>query len=150
MKENFEPYVDDTGVFGFFGDYRFLSNFWGCRIQLDDLLFTSAEAAYQSLKTDSWREKQMISEMTPGEAKKYSCIMKVRKDWEINKEWSMLLVVTAKFQQNLYLAERLKSLSGLYLEETNYWKDTYWGVCDGVGHNKLGKILMYVRDNVLP
>lgn len=27
----------------------------------------------------------------------------------------------------------------------NHWHDTYWGVCDGAGENRLGKLLMQVR-----
>ena len=34
------------------------------------------------------------------------------------------------------------------LIEGNYWNDTYWGVCKGVGQNKLGKILMRVREEL--
>ena len=35
-----------------------------------------------------------------------------------------------------------------YLEEGNTWHDTYWGVCNGKGKNKLGKILMQVREEL--
>lgn len=35
-----------------------------------------------------------------------------------------------------------------YLEETNTWGDTYWGVCEGKGLNMLGKTLMQVRDEL--
>ena len=31
------------------------------------------------------------------------------------------------------------------LIEGNFWGDTFWGICDGVGENNLGKILMRVR-----
>ena len=34
-------------------------------------------------------------------------------------------------------------------EETNHWNDTYWGVCNGVGQNMLGRMLMFIRDNLL-
>ena len=32
------------------------------------------------------------------------------------------------------------------LIEGNWWKDTYWGICDGVGENRLGQMLMWIRD----
>ena len=35
-----------------------------------------------------------------------------------------------------------------YLEETNHWGDVYWGVCNGIGENKLGKLLMDIRDDL--
>jgi predicted NAD-dependent protein-ADP-ribosyltransferase YbiA (DUF1768 family) len=36
------------------------------------------------------------------------------------------------------------------LIEGNYWKDTFWGICDGIGKNYLGKILMEVREEFKP
>lgn len=35
-----------------------------------------------------------------------------------------------------------------HLEEGNTWGDTIWGTVDGVGENRLGKILMRVRDEL--
>ena len=34
------------------------------------------------------------------------------------------------------------------LVEGNYWGDVYWGVCNGVGENHLGKLLMKIRDQL--
>lgn len=34
------------------------------------------------------------------------------------------------------------------LIEGNYWHDTYWGVCEGVGENHLGKLLMEIRNEL--
>lgn len=34
------------------------------------------------------------------------------------------------------------------LVEGNTWNDTYWGVCNGIGDNNLGKLLMQVRDQL--
>ena len=46
------------------------------------------------------------------------------------------------------LRSQLLATEDAYLEETNHWGDTYWGVCKGVGENMLGKILMMARDIV--
>ena len=35
-----------------------------------------------------------------------------------------------------------------YIEETNTWGDTFWGVCNGKGENNLGKIIMKIRDTL--
>ena len=43
------------------------------------------------------------------------------------------------------LAKLLAETGEQELVEYNPWHDTYWGVCDGVGQNKLGKLLMKVR-----
>ena len=59
----------------------------------------------------------------------------------------MLSFVRAKFTYP-DLQEKLLATGDAYLEEGNYWNDTTWGVCNGVGENRLGKILMQVRDEI--
>jgi len=51
----------------------------------------------------------------------------------------------AKFSQSKKLSELLLSTGDKYLEETNNWGDEFWGVCNEVGENNLGKILIRVR-----
>jgi predicted NAD-dependent protein-ADP-ribosyltransferase YbiA (DUF1768 family) len=57
----------------------------------------------------------------------------------------MLNLLRQKFQ-NPELREKLLCTGKLELIEGNYWGDTYWGVCRGVGENRLGKLLMLVRE----
>ena len=57
-------------------------------------------------------------------------------------------IVQAKFEQNPVLAKWLLNTGDAKLIEGNTWNDRYWGVCAGIGQNKLGKILMKVRDNL--
>ena len=33
--------------------------------------------------------------------------------------------------------------------EDNWWNDIYWGVCNGIGENKLGQILTKIREEAL-
>lgn len=54
----------------------------------------------------------------------------------------------SKFSQNTGLLKLLEETGDRYLEETNWWKDNYWGVCEGNGLNKLGRILMLIRSNL--
>ena len=35
------------------------------------------------------------------------------------------------------------------LIEGNEWGDTFWGTCDGIGENHLGKILMRIRNEMV-
>jgi predicted NAD-dependent protein-ADP-ribosyltransferase YbiA (DUF1768 family) len=56
-------------------------------------------------------------------------------------------LVRQKFQQP-QLCAALLATGDEYLEETNWWKDTFWGVCNGEGLNKLGNILMMVREEL--
>lgn len=83
--------------------------------------------------------------LTPSEAKKAGREVTLRPDWESVKDGIMRDILLHKFQQNPDLKKKLLDTGEKYLEETNYWKDTYWGVCEGVGYNHLGKLLMSVR-----
>ena len=57
----------------------------------------------------------------------------------------MYRIVKAKFEQNEQLKKQLLHTGRAKLIEGNWWKDTFWGVHEGVGENHLGKILMKVR-----
>ena len=61
----------------------------------------------------------------------------------------MLWGVREKFKTHPDLAAQLLATDPQELVEGNHWKDTYWGVCDGIGQNNLGKILMIVRDEII-
>jgi predicted NAD-dependent protein-ADP-ribosyltransferase YbiA (DUF1768 family) len=43
------------------------------------------------------------------------------------------------------LRQKLLDTGSCTLVEGNTWGDTFWGVCDGVGENHLGKLLMTIR-----
>jgi len=58
----------------------------------------------------------------------------------------MRKIVFNKFQRNDRLREQLLMTGDKVLIEANSWGDVYWGVCDGVGENHLGKILMKTRE----
>ena len=68
------------------------------------------------------------------------------KYWESVRDQVMERVLLSKFNHNPKLRLKLVATGDTYLEETNDWNDTYWGVCDGVGQNKLGELLMKIRD----
>ena len=56
----------------------------------------------------------------------------------------MRKVLQAKFEQHPDLMEKLVATRSP-LVEYNDWNDKFWGVCDGVGHNCLGRLLMELR-----
>ena len=57
----------------------------------------------------------------------------------------MLRFLRDKFKPGSELAGKLLNTGDAELVEGNHWGDRYWGVCDGEGQNKLGKLLMQVR-----
>lgn len=130
---------------GFFGDYRFLSNFHLADVEMDGEIYSSTEHAFQAAKTLNKKERKAIRKAkTPKEAKKLGRLVKLREDWESVKFVVMLDVVRRKFQHP-ELAELLLATEDAELIEGNSWNDTVWGVCNGKGTNWLGKILMLVR-----
>lgn len=142
------------GIYGFFGDFRFLSNFWVADVEFEGRIYPSTEAAYQAAKTTDLElrkpfEESSTSWMRSGRrAKKLGRELKIRDDWEEVKYDVMLAVVRDKFNRHENLKEMLLITESLYLEETNTWGDQCWGVCKGKGTNHLGKILMLVRDEL--
>ena len=56
----------------------------------------------------------------------------------------MEFVLRQKFAHPDLLA-MLLATGDMELVEDNDWDDTYWGVCNGLGQNHLGKLLMKIR-----
>jgi ribA/ribD-fused uncharacterized protein len=130
----------------FSGEYRYLSNFWKVPIPLENLWYPSVEHAYQAAKTLDETEKKVIAlAATPGEAKKRGKKLVLREDWESVKVDFMRYLVWYKFTMYPDLGKMLLDTGDAELIEGNTWNDTFWGVCNGVGQNWLGRILMETR-----
>jgi len=135
----------DSVVKGFFDDYRWLSNYHICDITYRGLTFSSSEAAYQSAKTNDQYTKELVQKMTPTESKKFGKEVRVNGEWHRIKKGVMEEILRDKFTRNSDLRNKLLETGSKYLEETNYWGDTFWGVCEGKGKNVLGELLMKIR-----
>ena len=131
----------------FKGEYFFLSNFYPVVIEYNNLIFQSSEAAYQAQKCLVPIERLFFPNAKPGEAKRMGRSVLIRKDWEQVKDRIMREILVNKFS-NPTLQEKLLMTRGQQLIEGNHWGDTYWGVYNGKGENKLGKILMSIRDSL--
>jgi ribA/ribD-fused uncharacterized protein len=133
---------------GFFEEYKWLSNFYEIPVEWDGRTYPSTEAAYQSAKTLNRNKRLEFTEMTAGQSKRAGRRLSLRYDWEEVKEIVMYEVCEDKFTRHTDLREKLLSTGDAYLEETNHWGDTYWGVCEGIGKNRLGHILMKIREEI--
>jgi len=148
------PTVTETDIHGFFEQYRCFSNFHPCPVEIDGLTYPSSEHAYMAMKTtDAFQRKKLAFEIVkPGDAKKFGGPgggITLREGWDAGlRDTEMDRVVYAKFSQNKAEQSILLSTLGKSLHETNWWKDTYWGVCEGIGQDKLGKTLERVRDRI--
>lgn len=131
-------------------EFGFLSNMYPCKIVFEGIEFPSTEHAYQWSKTTSEEEKQKILDCV--EPKKTKAIARkfkhLRPDWDTARVEIMYRLLKIKFSDPT-LKEALLLTEGFELVEGNWWKDTFWGVCDGVGENHLGRLLMKVRSELI-
>lgn len=130
----------------FRGKYSFLSNFYTTKIRYKGVEYSNTEAAFQAQKCPE-RAAEFAS-LTGRDAKRYGKFVPLRSDWEQVKVDIMYDIVLAKFIQNEQLKQQLLDTGECKLIESNTWGDTFWGVCNGVGDNKLGRILMTVRSYI--
>jgi ribA/ribD-fused uncharacterized protein len=143
------PATAASKIAEFQGEYRFLSNFWPATVEFEGMAYPTAEHAYQAAKTLDAAERRRIAALpTPAEAKRAGRALPLRADWEQVKFDVMLRCVRDKFARDPDLRRRLLATAPAHLEEGNTWGDTVWGVSNGVGDNRLGKILMRVRDEL--
>ena len=148
LNNMFANKMDRIGRFT--DEYEFLSNFFEREFEFDGYAFKTVEHAFQANKAMDGVEFDKIAHAdTPGQAKRLGrkCLMK--QNWESVKIDYMYRMVLAKFEQHADLAKRLIATYPRELMEGNTWNDTFWGVCNGVGENHLGKILMRVRDEIM-
>lgn len=127
----------------FKGRYFFLSNFSESNIVYNGHRFLSAEAAFQAAKCPN--RMADFCNLNPSEAKRLGRRVRLRSDWESVKDQVMYDVCLCKFTQNPELLHKLIQTGSAELVEGNTWGDKVWGVCDGIGENRLGKILMKIR-----
>lgn len=132
----------------FRNEYWFLSNMYPCEIRVNGLVFTCAEACFQSFKTTDLNERKKFQGIDGFEAKKLGRSVSLRSDWNDIRIEVMFRVIHAKFNQHPDLTKKLKDTGDLLIIEDNTWKDTFWGVCNGKGYNILGQILMSERDQI--
>lgn len=130
----------------FRGKYYFLSNFYEAPVTWNGLTYLNNEAAFQSAKTFSDRE--CFTNLDPSSAKKLGRRVQLRDDWEDVKNDIMYEICKAKFSQNIELKKKLLATGDKRLEEGNTWGDKIWGTVNGVGENRLGKILMKIREEL--
>ena len=132
----------------FTGKYFFLSNFYEAPVLYNTIKYQNNEAAFQAQKCSNNLDRYKFAEMNPSEAKREGRKVTLRSDWENIKSDTMYHICKAKFMQNRNLLKLLIETGDAELEEGNTWGDKIWGTVDGVGENRLGKILMRVREEL--
>jgi hypothetical protein len=111
---------------------------------LTAIFYPSVEHAHIAAKTFDPVLRQQIKTLPTGKAKRFGAKITLIPDWDIIKLNVMEHLLKQKFRQEPFRT-LLLATGDAYIEETNWWKDTFWGVCTGVGQNNLGKMIMEIR-----
>lgn len=128
--------------------YGLFSNFARTPITIDGIEYKTVEHYYQAMKTSRPMEQEMIRNCEkPLEAKLAGYHVTLRKDWDSLKEHYMLRGLREKFLRYPGLAKLLLNTGDANLHENSPW-DKYWGYVKGEGLDRLGKLLMQVREEL--
>ena len=134
-------------IYNFRGDYGWLSNLATVDIVFEGGFYPSVENAYQAAKTLDKNMRKMFEDVSPVSAKKMGRRVVLRDDWMKQRLPIMNHLVLQKFMHGRF-EEKLLATDDQEIVEGNNWGDTFWGECNGIGENNLGKILMNVREMI--
>lgn len=142
-------------ITSFKDEHRFLSNFYQSPVTFGGLTYPNAEAAFQAQKCRNEEDKIKYTLIrNPVVAKRMG-----KKEPNLPGNWNeisygiMLDVVRSKFSLP-EMTEKLLATGDAELVEGNNHHDNLWGDCScprcaaKVGQNRLGKILMQVREEL--
>ncbi|CAM3918298.1 MULTISPECIES: NADAR family protein [Flavobacterium] len=133
------------------GNYGEFSNFSNYPVKLKNKIWKTSEHYFQAQKFEnkSYQDK-IANALTPMKAAELgrSRKEKIKMNWDNLKDNVMYEVIKAKFTQyeelRVLLAETNEAIIIEHTENDNYWGDGG----DGKGKNRLGKILMKVREEL--
>lgn len=144
----------------FSGEYRPLSNFWPVKINLNGIIFSTVEHAYQASKTTNISIREEISFLSsPAKAKNFwneTENTHPTHNWKIIRLTIMEKLISQKFSfdNEVMLIRFLTDTKNNKLVEGNDWGDIFWGMVKDEkmiwqGENNLGKILMDHRKRLI-
>lgn len=132
-------------------EYGCFSNFAHYEFELDGKSWMTSEHYFQAQKFHGTKYEEIIRLLdNPMQAARMgrNRDLPLRDDWEQIKDEVMKKAVYAKFSQNNEIKDILLSTTNNNLIE-NTSDDYYWGCgTKGTGKNKLGIILMQVREEL--
>jgi hypothetical protein len=146
-----EPSPTPSRVGRFEGEFGFLSNFSRGPFTFEGRRYPTAEHAYQAAKALDPNDAERIRLLpTPWGARVLGNGVTMRPGWDDLRLGIMERILRAKFKPGTRLADMLAATGSAELIEGNWWGDTFWGKVDGVGQNRLGRLLMGIRAEVAP
>lgn len=147
------------------GEYRYMSNDAEYPIEIDGQKYPTVEHYFQAMKAKEFEDNEMYDKIikikTPKAAKAAGKKVKnfVTEVWEAKREGIMYKGVRAKFVQHPELRKKLLETDKKVIGKADA-RNTFWAIGTGMesdkakfpskwrGQNKLGKILMDLRDTL--
>lgn len=147
---------------GFRDGFEFLSNMFESPIKVTEIehkvvtggktvdeevtiAYKSVENYFQAMKSSDINIHKMMAMLSPELARKNGRNLPLPADWQDRRLRVMEDALRLKFSQNPELAEKLVQTKGKIVEH-NTWNDDFWGKCTDKGENRLGQLLMKLRD----
>ncbi len=129
--------------------HGYCSNFWRAPIEMDGKVYPTTEHYFQAMKTLIPEQQEMLRTLKkPLDAKLAGYHVTLRRGWDdVWRDEVMLTALRAKFTQHPDLKEKLLSTGYAILHEDSPW-DKYWGYAKGKGQDRLGVLLMKVREEL--
>lgn len=133
-------------------EYGCFSNFSTHVVEIDGKRWRTSEHYYQAMKfpDDPARQQRILEARTPMAAKRVAWEQdaRLRGDWDTFRVEVMRQVLSAKFRQHHDIREVLLSTADRSLVEHTR-NDRFWADGgDGTGANRLGRLLMELRDEL--
>lgn len=147
-KIEFPFVIRPEGIQEFSREFRWLSNFWPVTVTDGEVEYPTVEHAYQASKFKDIGIREKFSRLpTARDAKRWGRDIKTTtEDWDEVKESRMYYFLRQKFSHGSFLAEALNSTGKCSIVEGNTWRDRFWGMTNGTGSNRLGKLIMKIRE----
>ena len=133
--------------------FKQFTNYFPVRLNLNGKVWPSAEHYFQAMKfpDNPVYQETIRTAKTPAQAKALGTneSIPIRPDWTTYRDKVMLMTIREKFSdRHPELKEMLLSTGSAVLRDASPM-DNYWGIGKKkLGQNKLGKILMQVRDEL--
>jgi len=152
QKQMSEQALETTAISNFNTEnYRFLSPYNIRSFTIEDITYLSPMQYVQYQKAILFNDVEtanlILGSKIPNDWSNFGKLIRNFDPIKWSKCAFMLMkrAFVAKFNQNPELKESLLQTNNIPLVNENTWGDTYWGICNGTGQNKLGNILSEIR-----
>jgi ribA/ribD-fused uncharacterized protein len=138
---------------------KYIKNWFSNMLPMDtpivheDLEYKTVENFYMAMKTLNFNDREVISNLSARESKKYGRTVELREDWEDVKIIIMTAALQHKFTKGTSWYKKLMECEDETIVEINNWHDNFWGDCicskckNVEGQNNLGKIITEIRSS---